>query len=112
MAKRARHKELDRPSQGGLPVRSGRDMQSGPPAWAMLLVLGFLIAAVFGPSINVSWVFDDRDSILGNQSIVSLWPLIGSTKPGPLNPPPEIPVSGRPLVNLSFAINYYLGGQN
>src|ERR1700749_2057281 len=99
MARRARKKEPDRPSPGGLPVRDAGRVYGGPPAWGMGLALGFLISAVFGPSGSVSWVFDDRDSVLGNQSIVSLWPLIGATKPGPLNPPTEIPVSGRPLVN-------------
>src|SRR5262249_22313291 len=31
---------------------------------------------------------------------------------GPLQPPRETPVAGRPLVNLSFAINYAIGGLN
>jgi tetratricopeptide (TPR) repeat protein len=29
-----------------------------------------------------------------------------------MNPPPQLPTSARPLVNLSFAINYQLGGLN
>src|SRR5262249_44382073 len=64
------------------------------------------------PAINVPFIFDDTIAIVQNDSINSLWPLIGLAKPGPLNPPPEHPTSGRPLVNLSFAINYHFGGLN
>ena len=48
-------------------------------------------------------------SVTENNSIAALWPLVGLTEPGPLNPPAELPVSGRPLVNLTFAVNYYFG---
>ena len=76
----------------------------------MGLLLAFLIGAVYGPSIDVPFVFDDRDTIMGNDSILKLWPLIGHNQPGPLNPPSEFPTSGRPVINLSFALNYYFGG--
>ena len=75
-------------------------------------MLGFLITAVYGPAVRVPWVFDDRATIFSNDSILSLWPLVGTSTPGPLNPAAELPTSGRPLVNLSFAINYYFGETN
>ncbi len=79
-----------------------------------LLVFWVLLAgaagAVYWPSLNSPFVFDDSGSVTDNRSIVRLWPLIGESKhPGPLNPPAELPTSGRPLVNLSLAINYYIG---
>src|SRR4029078_2427514 len=52
-------------------------------------------------------IFDDVDTITRNESITALSPLIGSENHrGPLNPPANIPTAARPLVNLTFAINY------
>lgn len=112
MAKRARNKVVDRPPQDQKAVGGKGESRGGPPAWSVFLMLGFLIAAVYGPAISVPWVFDDRATIFSNDSILSLWPLVGISKPGPLNPPGELPTSGRPLVNLTFAINYYFGEFN
>src|SRR5690349_6092931 len=82
----------------------------GPSGWSVALLLAFFIGVVYVPAVNTPFIFDDLVGITQNDSIVSLWPLVGFSKPGPLNPPPEHPTSGRPLVNLSFAINYRLGG--
>lgn len=112
MSKRAKTAEPVRTPKGGTEVRAPNDSLGGPSAWAVTLLLGFLIAAVYGPALNVPFVFDDRVTILANDSILRIWPLVGSVKPGPLNPPAELPTSGRPLVNVSFAINYYFGGFN
>jgi protein O-mannosyl-transferase len=85
----------------------------GAPAWAIAaLVLAFFIGVVYFPAARAPFIFDDVNSVVQNDSIDSLWPLIGFEKPGPLNPPPEHPTSARPLVNLSFAINYHFGGLN
>jgi tetratricopeptide (TPR) repeat protein len=73
------------------------------------VVLAFFIGVVYVPAVNVPFIFDDMTGIVQNDSIVSLWPLVGDVKPGPFNPPPELPTSARPLVNLSFAINYHFG---
>jgi len=53
------------------------------------------------------FIYDDEPSILTNRTIRHLWPIWR-----PLSPPHEggITVEGRPLVNLSLAINYALGG--
>ena len=68
---------------------------------------------VYGRALNAPFVFDDSESVNDNRSIVSLWPLIGNAqRPGPLNPPKETTTSGRPLVNLSLAVNYYFGQLN
>src|SRR6187401_1036516 len=93
-----------RPNHG--PPRHGRTR-----TWAAAFVLGLAIVVVYGRVLRAPLIFDDLASVTQNTSIVSLWPLIGSAdKPGPLRPPPDTPVAGRPLVNLSLALNYQLGG--
>lgn len=98
------------PSLGERSVRAqvGSDLAS----WMAPALLLVLLIIVYGPALNSPFIFDDYGSVTSNESIVSMWPLVGSGKPGPLNPPPLIPTSGRPLVNLSFAINYAFGGLN
>lgn len=67
--------------------------------WASLALL-FLIVVAYANSLNGPFMFDDREAILDNPSIRTLWP------PGVvLFPERQLPVSGRPLANLSFAIN-------
>lgn len=84
----------------------------GLPAWGVALLIALPLAIIYGPALGWSFIFDDNDAIVDNMSIRSLWPLIGTTDPGPLNPPNQLPTSGRPLVNLAFAIDYQLGGLN
>jgi tetratricopeptide (TPR) repeat protein len=73
---------------------------------ASLIVL--VTAAVFANGLRGVFIFDDVFAILNNGSIHHLWPI------GPvLHPPLDVTTaSGRPLVNLSFALNYYFGGEN
>jgi tetratricopeptide (TPR) repeat protein len=58
---------------------------------------------------TVPFIFDDQTSIVENHSIRNLWPPWG-----PLSPPHGrgTTVEGRPVVNLTFAVNYALGGVN
>src|SRR5262249_40655889 len=81
--------------------------------WGMVAaasVLAIVLGAIYGRALDAPFVFDDRTSVLENDSITKLWPLVGSDgAPGPLNPAPGMPTSGRPLVNLSLAINYHFG---
>src|SRR5689334_23065425 len=89
------------------------DSAPGPKSrpWLAALVLGISIGAVYGRALDAPFIFDDIAAITKNRSITSLWPLIGTEiHRGPLNPPPQIPTSARPLVNYSFAINYSLNG--
>lgn len=82
----------------------------GPPGWVMAVVLTISIVTVYYGACHTPFIFDDEDAIEKNSSIRSVWPLISTNeRPGPLNPPPELPTSGRPLVNLSFAMNYQVG---
>lgn len=60
-----------------------------------------------GTSLSGPFVFDDTASIVENPTIRHLWPI------GPVLTPPYVAaetVGGRPVLNLSFAINYLFGG--
>ncbi len=82
---------------------------------SVLTVLASLAIAgaawfVYGRALGSPFIFDDSASVSDNRSIVALWPLIGDSEhPGPLNPPNDTTTSGRPLVNLSLAVNYHFG---
>ncbi|HEX3729037.1 MAG TPA: tetratricopeptide repeat protein, partial [Opitutaceae bacterium] len=72
--------------------------------WGPLLLLGAGLAAYAG-SFSGPFVFDDRPAIEENATILHF----GSA----LTPPAgALPVSGRPVLNLSFALNYAIGGLN
>lgn len=67
-----------------------------------------VVAAVFAYSNSLSGplVFDDRGSIVDNPTIEKLW------NASVLAAPRETPTAGRPLVNVSFALNYAVGGRD
>ena len=69
---------------------------------AVIVVAGVI---VYSNSLAAPFIFDDRTAILDNQQIRQLWPLSV-----PLSPPNNTPVAGRPIVNLSFALSYAIGG--
>ena len=74
--------------------------------WAAALIILSAWVAYAG-SLTAPFVFDDGDSIVNNPSIHHLWPL------GPVLSPPYDQgqtVGGRPLLNLSLALNYAVGG--
>lgn len=72
---------------------------------AALLGLSLAILAAYANSLTGAFVFDDQSSVVENQSIRQLWPL-GAV----LLPPPEAGICGRPLANLTMALNYALHG--
>ena len=76
---------------------------------AVVFLLALLLWGIYGRTMSSPLVFDDRTSVIENSSIMKLWPLVGDRMPGPLNPPAGIPTSGRPLVNLTLALNYHYG---
>ncbi len=71
------------------------------------VAIGVAALAAYHNSFSGPFVFDDITSVLENPSIRHLWPLSG-----PLNPPKDFgfTVSGRPVLNLSLALNYAAGG--
>jgi protein O-mannosyl-transferase len=87
--------------------------RSSPRAWIVAAALAISLGTIYGPALNAPLIFDDVDTITRNESISTLWPLFGTdTHRGPLNPLPNVPTAARPLVNLSFAINYQFGQLN
>lgn len=63
------------------------------------------VGLVYSRSLLHGFIFDDRPAILENPTIRRLWPIWEA-----LRPPRENPMSGRPLANLTLAVNYALGG--
>lgn len=76
-------------------------------SWRYASVIVIAAVAVYWNSFGGPFVFDDLSSIPENPTIRRLWPLSEV-----LSPPSGTTVEGRPLVNLTLAINYALGGTN
>lgn len=81
-----------------------RRVRLSPAIAAALLVLA--VAAAWAGSLAAPFEFDDHASILDNATIRQLWPADW------LRPPATAgeTVSGRPVLNLSFALNHAAGG--
>jgi len=79
----------------------------GGDNWRRILpVLPVLAGAIaYANGLSGPFVFDDIGSIVENAHLHSLWPLSEA-----LSAPPQATVAGRPLVSLSLALNYALGG--
>lgn len=71
---------------------------------ACLLIAAAALVA-YNNSFKVPFVFDDISGILDNPSIRGLWPVWDA-----LHPPAGTTLTGRPVANLTFAINYAVGG--
>jgi protein O-mannosyl-transferase len=71
------------------------------PIWLAAMAIVVVGAAVYTNSIHGTFVFDDLFGIVENRSIRHLWP-----PDAVLAPPPTTTVEGRPVVNLSLALNY------
>lgn len=62
---------------------------------------------MYANSLSHPFVFDDMGTVVANASIRQV-----ANVRTLFSPTPESPTAGRPLVDLSFAINYALGGLN
>jgi len=76
-------------------------MRPSSKASFLFAVLGLV---AFGPALRAPFDFDDELAITENLSIRRLWPPSVPFRP----PARETAVSGRPIVNYSFALNYAL----
>ena len=75
-----------------------------PPVFWAGLLLAFAVVVAYSNSLAGVFLFDDRAAILANPTIQHGWLAA-------LSPPAHgEPVSGRPLTNLSFALNYQISG--
>ncbi len=92
-------------------VRRGSPPTSVGFAWfrpwvgAVIIVVAALVAYHAVPSLP--FVFDDAGAVSQNETICRLWPLSEVLTP----PADGTASSGRPLVNLTLAINYAISGE-
>ncbi len=116
MAVKANKSRSERSPAKASPLGPSAPHGAGRPPWPAAVALAIIIAAlwiIYGRAIHSPFIFDDEDIIIENTSIERLWPLVGTGEAhGPLNPPREISTAGRPLVNLSLAVNYFFGQRN
>jgi hypothetical protein len=96
-------------------AESAPQRESEPPwnCWrrATPVAAGFIVLAalaVYANGLSGSFIHDDIPSIVDNPTIRQLWP-IGQVLSPPRN---GETVSGRPLLNLSFAVDYAIAGTN
>lgn len=71
-------------------------------SWPFAVILALAVLA-YANALNNPFVFDDRATILENPTLKTL---VGSLAGGPR----QGPTAGRPLVNLTFALNYGWSG--
>lgn len=77
------------------------------PRWLDPVVLVSAVVLAYANSLHAPFLFDDAGAVLRNPTIRDLTSLVV------LNPPADgSTTTGRPLVNLSYALNYALGGEN
>ena len=97
---------------GSASERAGSDRRPAflsPRAAIFLAGAGIVAAgcAVYANALKGSFVYLDLSAIADNPTIRHLWPIWGA-----LRPPPDgsLTVGGRPLLNLSLAVNYAISG--
>ncbi|MDR0901706.1 MAG: hypothetical protein LBM92_02930, partial [Opitutaceae bacterium] len=76
--------------------------------WCVFFAAALVVAVclAWANSLRAPFVLDDHESIVTNASIRDFWSLRW------LSPPSKMgeTVSGRPVLNFTFAVNYALGG--
>ena len=95
----------------GAATASGVASPAGMRGRARDLILCVIVVGVtalaYANSFSGPFIFDDTDSIVENPTIANLWNL-----PAVLSPPRDgQTVQGRPLLNLSFALNRRWAGR-
>jgi len=86
------------------PPQTGNQTRTAGEATALVLLAGAVFLA-WSNSFGVPFLLDDFGNIVKSPSIRQLWPPWEA-----LFPPPGSAVGGRPLFNLSFALNYAVSG--
>src|SRR5881628_3592873 len=71
------------------------------PTWIAAVVIVVAGVAAFSNSFDGVFVFDDRNAIVSNPAVRTLWPLTAA-----MNAPRDTTLAGRPVASLSFALTY------
>lgn len=79
--------------------------EPGRHRWVPIAGLAVLALAAYSNSFRGPFILDDRSSIVHNSSLSKVWPPWGS-----LTAPPAGGTRGRPVANLTFALNHWIGG--
>ncbi len=93
---------------GPVDGQTGAPSQLDRPAGWLALRLGLLAGAIFlcyANGLDVPFLFDDKAAIVESKYVRSLWPLSSA-----MSAPKDTTGTGRPILNLSLAINYALNG--
>ncbi|MHC4609143.1 MAG: hypothetical protein ACYS7M_02205, partial [Planctomycetota bacterium] len=72
--------------------------------WLLPVVL-LGAALAYSPGLSAPFIYDDLSAIRENPHIRHLWPLREA-----MSAPEQTPLAGRPVVSLSLAVNYAIGG--
>ncbi len=72
-----------------------------------VLITVLLIVAAYSNTLRAPFIFDDQVNIADNMSIRSMWPPWE-----PLYVSPDTGITGRPLINFTFALNYAVSGDD
>jgi Flp pilus assembly protein TadD len=75
-----------------------------PGVWLRAAIVVLVGAIAYSNALTGPFVLDDQDTVVLNDQIRDLSPSVV------LFPAVELPVAGRPIVNLSFALNHAVGG--
>src|SRR5581483_1797916 len=81
------------------------DARSRPAGFAVALI-ALAAGLVYGFALSAPFVFDDQFAVVENPTIRHLGRVFTVLRP----PPYAAGAAGRPLVNLSLALNYAFGG--
>jgi len=82
---------------------AARSKSQIPGLWGWGFVLAATAFALYANTLSAPFVFDDDHAIVINEQIRHISTSLSPTERGS-------PLAGRPLVSLTFAVNYALGG--
>lgn len=83
----------------------GETAADHPALWVLAAILVVAVALAYANGVSAPFVYDDGPAILANPSIRRLSDL-GAV----FSPPPHLTTSGRPIANLTLALDYAVGG--
>jgi tetratricopeptide (TPR) repeat protein len=83
---------------------------AGFPRWLPPLCLVAAVLLAYANALRTPFIFDDAVAIVDNPTIRTLWPPWVALNPPHHGADGGLTVSGRPVLNLSFALNFAISG--